>query len=169
LAVLVCGCPLNSAKIPREFEPSRKRWPVNLGLDGKSAFGYNSILAGRIFVASHPVEVVYVRSRIGMYAIVLDGSRQLKVEKGQRIDIDLRKNLNEGDSFEFSQVLAIGGDEGLRLGSPELKGAKVLAKVIGTEKGEKLFVQKFRRRKNFKRRTGHRQQYTRVEIAEIAG
>ena len=104
-----------------------------------------------------------------MYAIVVDGGRQLKVQAGQRIDIDLRRELNAGDSFEFSKVLAIGGDEGLRLGSPEIQGAKVTAKVLGTEKGEKIFIQKFRRRKNYKRRTGHRQQYTRVEIAEITG
>lgn len=102
-----------------------------------------------------------------MYAIVVDGGRQLKVQPGQRIDIDLRKDLNAGDNFEFSKVLAIGGDEGLKLGTPEIAGAKVLAKVIGTEKGEKIFIQKFRRRKNYKRRTGHRQQYTRVEIATI--
>jgi large subunit ribosomal protein L21 len=102
-----------------------------------------------------------------MYAIVVDGGRQLKVQPGQRIDIDLRKELNAGDSFEFTTVLAIGGDEGLKLGTPVLQGAKVTAKVIGTEKGDKIFVQKFRRRKNYKRRTGHRQQYTRVEIAAI--
>ncbi len=104
-----------------------------------------------------------------MYAIVLDGARQLKVQPGQRIDIDLRSSLNEGDTFEFSSVLAIGGDEGLKLGTPQIAGAKVTAKVLGTEKGDKLYIQKFQRRKNYKRRTGHRQQYTRVEITEIAG
>ena len=57
----------------------------------------------------------------------------------------------------------------MRLGTPALSGAKVTAKVLGMEKGEKLYIQKFRRRKNSKRRTGHRQKYTRVEIAEIAG
>lgn len=104
-----------------------------------------------------------------MYAIFVDGGRQYRVEPGQKLDIDLRKQLASGDSVEFSQVLAIGGDEGLKLGSPVIDGAKVLAKVIGTEKGEKIYIQKFRRRKNYKRRTGHRQQYTRIEIAEIAG
>ena len=65
-------------------------------------------------------------------------------------------------------VLAIGGDEGLQLGTPAIEGAKVTAKVIGVEKGEKIYIQKFRRRKNYQRRTGHRQKYTRIEIAEIA-
>ncbi len=104
-----------------------------------------------------------------MYAIFVDGGRQYKVEPGQRLDIDLRQNVNAGDTLEFANVLAIGGDEGLKLGAPSISGAKVTAKVIGTEKGEKVYIQKFRRRKNYQRRTGHRQQYTRVEIADIAG
>ena len=99
----------------------------------------------------------------------MDGGRQYKVEAGQRLDIDLRDNLNAGDMVEFSNVLAIGGEEGLKVGTPAISGAKVTAKVIGTEKGDKVYIQKFRRRKNYQRRTGHRQPYTRIEIAEIAG
>lgn len=104
-----------------------------------------------------------------MYAIFVDGNRQYKVEQGQRLDIDLRSGVATGELVEFSQVLAIGGDEGLKLGSPAIAGAKVMAKVIGEEKGEKIYIEKFRRRKNYHRRTGHRQQYTRIEISEIAG
>ena len=104
-----------------------------------------------------------------MYAIILDGGRQYKVEKGQQVDIDLRKDLNSGDSVEFGEVLAIGGSEGLKLGSPSISGAKVTGKVISVEKGDKVYVEKFRRRKSYHRRNGHRQKYTRVEIAEIAG
>lgn len=103
-----------------------------------------------------------------MYAIILDGGRQYKVETGQKLDIDLRGEANAGDTIEFSQVLAIGGDEGLKLGSPSIEGAKVSATVLGEEKGDKIFVQKFRRRKSYHRRTGHRQRYTRVEIKDIA-
>ncbi len=104
-----------------------------------------------------------------MYAIIVDGGRQYKVEQGQRLDIDLRKDLSSGDTVEFSQVLAIGGDEGLKLGSPAIDGAKVTAKVISEEQGDKVFIEKFHRRKSYHRRTGHRQRYTRVEISEIAG
>ncbi|GAB5406113.1 MAG: 50S ribosomal protein L21 [Aureliella sp.] len=104
-----------------------------------------------------------------MYAIIVDGGRQYKVEQGQRLDIDLRKDLSAGDTVEFAQVLAIGGDEGLKLGSPAIDGAKVVAKVISEEKGDKIFIEKFHRRKNYQRRNGHRQRYTRVEISEIAG
>lgn len=104
-----------------------------------------------------------------MYAIIVDGGRQYKVTTGQQLDIDYRVDSASGDTLEFAQVLAIGGDSGLKLGNPSVSGAKVTAKVIGMEKGEKLYIQKFRRRKNSKRRTGHRQKYTRVEISEIAG
>lgn len=103
-----------------------------------------------------------------MYAIIVDGGRQYKVQPGQRLDIDLRNGASSGDVLEFSQVLAIGGDEGLKLGSPAIDGAKVTAKVISEEKGDKVFVEKFRRRKGYHRRNGHRQRYTRIEIAEIA-
>ncbi|MFK7737416.1 MAG: 50S ribosomal protein L21 [Pirellulaceae bacterium] len=103
-----------------------------------------------------------------MYAIILDGGRQYKVTQGQRLDIDLRKETSTGDVIEFPEVLAIGGDEGLQLGSPSISGAKVTAKVISTEKGDKIFVEKFHRRKSYHRRKGHRQQYTRVEIDSIA-
>jgi large subunit ribosomal protein L21 len=104
-----------------------------------------------------------------MYAIIVDGGRQYKVQPGQRLDIDLRGELSSGDMLQFDNVLAIGGDEGLKLGSPSISGAKVTAKVIGVEKGEKIHIQKFQRRKQYHRRIGHRQKYTRVEIAEIAG
>ena len=104
-----------------------------------------------------------------MYAIFVDGGRQYRVEPGQTLDIDFREGSETGDSLQFEKVLAIGGDEGLRLGSPAIAGASVAATVIGIEKGEKLYIQKFRRRKASKRRTGHRQIYTRIEISAING
>ena len=102
-----------------------------------------------------------------MYAIIADGGRQHKVEEGQTLEVDLRQ-VNPGDQITFDRVLAIGGDEGFKLGTPEVSGASVTAKGIDQSKGNKVFVQKFRRRKNSKRRTGHRQKYTRVRIEKIA-
>jgi large subunit ribosomal protein L21 len=101
-----------------------------------------------------------------MYAIIRDGSRQLKVQEGEEIEIDYRK-LGAGEKLAFDQVLAIGGDK-LNLGSPLVKGAQVEAEVIGVAQGPKLVVQKFRRRKNSRRKTGHRQMVTRVRISKIA-
>ena len=105
-----------------------------------------------------------------MYAIICDGGRQFKVEKDQLLDIDYRDTAETGDKIEFDRVLAIGGAEsGLKLGQPTVSGAKVTASVVGLEKGEKIFIQKFRRRKNYEVRTGHRQKYTRVKIESIDG
>lgn len=105
-----------------------------------------------------------------MYAIICDGGRQFKVEKDQLLDIDYRDTAETGDKIEFDRVLAIGGGEsGLKLGQPTVAGAKVTASVVGLEKGEKIFIQKFRRRKNYEVRTGHRQKYTRIKIESIDG
>jgi large subunit ribosomal protein L21 len=103
-----------------------------------------------------------------MYAIFTDGGRQYKVEQGQNLDIDFRESVVTGDTIVFDSVLAVGGDEGLKLGTPTLAGASVKATVVGMEKGDKVFIQKFRRRKNFDKRTGHRQKYTRVTIDSIS-
>jgi large subunit ribosomal protein L21 len=104
-----------------------------------------------------------------MYAIIADGGRQYKVEEGQVLEIDFRE-VEAGSELKFDRVLAVSGDSGLKLGKPTLDGASVTAKVISEEtKGEKLVVQKFRRRKNSKRRNGHRQKFVKVKIASIAG
>jgi large subunit ribosomal protein L21 len=102
-----------------------------------------------------------------MYAIIADGGRQYKVEQGQTLEIDLRE-VEPGQTITFDRVLAIGGDEGFQLGKPTVNGASVSASVLDLTKGEKIFVQKFRRRKNSRRRTGHRQKYIRVRIEAIA-
>lgn len=103
-----------------------------------------------------------------MYAIIADGGRQYKVQTGQILEIDFRK-VAAGDEMKFDRVLAISGKDGIKLGKPTVEGASVSAKVIGETKGDKIFIQKFRRRKNSKRRTGHRQKYVKVQIGEIAG
>jgi len=108
-----------------------------------------------------------------MYAIIVDGSRQLKVQEGQELEIDFR-NLGAGQQVKFDRVLALGQDEGsdekggLKLGLPTLAGASVTAEVVGAGQGPKLFVQKMRRRKNSRRKTGHRQLVTRVKISKIS-
>jgi large subunit ribosomal protein L21 len=107
-----------------------------------------------------------------MYAIIVDGSRQLKVQEGQELEIDFR-NLGAGQQVKFDRVLALGQDAGpnkdavLKLGAPALAGASVTAEVIGGGQGPKLVVQKMRRRKNSRRKTGHRQLVTRVKISKI--
>ena len=103
-----------------------------------------------------------------MYAIIADSGRQYKVEEGQEVTIDFR-DLAAGEEITFEQVLAVSGEKGMRLGQPTLEGAVVTAEVVGPAKGPKLIVQKFRRRKNSRSKTGHRQPLLKVRIAKIAG
>jgi large subunit ribosomal protein L21 len=102
-----------------------------------------------------------------MYAIIEDGGRQFKVEEGQEIQFDYR-DIPGGTPIAFDRVLAVRDDSGLKLGRPTLSGATVSGEVLGPTQGPKLIVQKFRRRKTYRRKTGHRQLYTRVRITKIA-
>lgn len=110
-----------------------------------------------------------------MYAIIHDGGRQYKVEVGQVLDVDFRlseKPPADGGSFtprelRFDRVLAIREGSALILGRPTIEGAYVLADVVETIAGPKIYIQKFRRRKNYRRRKGHRQLYLRIKIREI--
>ncbi len=103
-----------------------------------------------------------------MYAIIVDGGRQYRVEPGMELAVDYR-DTPQGESLEFSRVLAVGGEGGLKLGTPTLEGAAVTASVLGPQQGDKIYIQKFNRRKKYRRRTGHRQLYTRVRIESISG
>ena len=102
-----------------------------------------------------------------MYAIIADGGRQYKVEEGQIINLDFR-DLPTGESLKLDQVLLIGGGEKIHLGKPLVSGASVTAEVVGVKQGDKIYIQKMRRRKNHRRRTGHRQMYTQVKISGIS-
>ncbi len=103
-----------------------------------------------------------------MYAIIVDGGRQYRVQPGMEVDIDYR-DVPAGESITFEKVLAVSGDDGLQLGAPTLDGISVTASVLGPKQDKKIYVQKFRRRKHSKSRIGHRQLHTRVRIEEIAG
>ena len=81
----------------------------------------------------------------------------------------LRKGSSRSVGGQCQQGQCVDGEENFQLGQPTLSGASVTAKVVGETKGEKIYVQKFRRRKNSKRRTGHRQKYIKVQISKIAG
>jgi large subunit ribosomal protein L21 len=102
-----------------------------------------------------------------MYAIFVDGGRQYKVTEGQELDLDYR-DVPQGEELKFERIVAISDSDGIKLGEPTVAGASVTAEVLGPVKGEKLVIQKMRRRKNFRRKTGHRQIYTKVRISKIA-
>jgi large subunit ribosomal protein L21 len=101
-----------------------------------------------------------------MYAIIEDGGRQFKVVEGQEIEVDYR-DASAGSEVRFDRVLAYRDDDGLRVGQPTLDSAAVIGKVLAVGQGPKLTVQKFRRRKKYRRKIGHRQLHIRVKIAKI--
>ena len=103
-----------------------------------------------------------------MEAIIRDSGRQFKVTEGETIQVDLR-DAEAGSSIVFDEVLLVSGDGDARIGRPLVDGAKVTGKVLGEHKGPKLVVTHFRRRKDSRRRVGHRQKYTQVQIEKIEG
>jgi len=103
-----------------------------------------------------------------MFAIIADGGRQYRVSQGDRLSVDYRSDVNQGDSITFDKVLLANGGAASVIGQPVIEGASVSATVVfAQEKGPKIEVQKIRRRKNSRRHTGHRQKYTKVEIGDI--
>src|SRR5262245_11071226 len=103
-----------------------------------------------------------------MYAIITDGNRQYKVEEGAELVVDYR-DVPTGQKITFNEVLAVGDAGDVKLGSPAISGASVTAEVLGPVQGEKHVIQKMRRRKNYRRKTGFRAMRTRVKIAKISG
>ena len=101
------------------------------------------------------------------YAVVVDGGRQYRVMEGQELEIDFR-NIQAGGEVVFDEVLAVSREGRLTLGKPRVKGASVKAEVIGLVQADKIYVQKFKRRKNYRRRTGHRALATKVRVVSIA-
>jgi len=104
-----------------------------------------------------------------MYAIVDIAGQQFKVEKEKKIYVH-RLKANEGDNVEFEKVLLIDNDgKNVKIGAPVIKGAKVTAKVLSHVKGDKVIVFKKKRRKGYKVKNGHRQQFTQIQIENIEG
>ena len=102
-----------------------------------------------------------------MYAVIKTGGKQYRVAKGDKIFVEKLPG-NVGDAVSFNQVLLVGG-ETIKLGKPHVAGAKVDATILEHGRGEKVIIFKFRRRKNYRRKTGHRQPFTTLQIAEIKG
>ena len=103
-----------------------------------------------------------------MYAIIRDRGTQYRVEEGQVVQVALLDS-EPGSQIELGEVLMIGGGDQAKVGAPLVEGAKVLAKVVGNVKGDKIIVFKYKNKKRYRRRTGHRQQYTNIAISQIVG
>lgn len=103
-----------------------------------------------------------------MYAVFVDGSRQYRVSEGDRVKVDFRDGPESG-AVSFERVLLYRSGDSLQIGQPTLDGARVVGEFVDEpfETSTKLYVQHFRRRKNYRRLKGHRQPYRLVQIKHI--
>jgi large subunit ribosomal protein L21 len=100
-----------------------------------------------------------------MYAVIRTGGKQYRVSEGQLLRVEKLPG-SKGDKVNFGEVLLVGGDSP-KIGQPLVKGAAVAAEITAQDRGKKLIVFKFRRRKNYRRKNGHRQPYTELKITGI--
>ncbi len=101
-----------------------------------------------------------------MYAIVETGGKQQRVSVGDVIAVEKIPG-DPGASIEFDKILAVGSGEGVVVGRPYVKDAKVIASIVAQERAKKVLIFKKKRRKNYKRTKGHRQYLTRLKIVEV--
>lgn len=103
-----------------------------------------------------------------MYAVIETGGKQYRVEPGQTVVVEKLPG-NEGETIAFDRVLLVSSGDGadVKVGQPVVSGVKVSGEIVEHGLGDKLVVFKFRRRKNYVRKNGHRQQYTAVKITSI--
>ena len=105
-----------------------------------------------------------------MFAIIEESGSQRRVENGEEILIDLYEGgaAEAGSTITFDRVLLVGGEGDARIGQPYVSGASVTGEIVDpVVKGDKLYIYKFRPKKGYKRKTGHRQRYTSVKITGI--
>jgi len=102
-----------------------------------------------------------------VFAVISDRTRQIGVRVGDVIACDLNTAWNDGDAVTFDRVLLISNEGAVRVGKPTVEGATVQGKVLGAFRGVKTISMRFKRRKNVRRKQGHREGYTRVEITGI--
>ena len=103
-----------------------------------------------------------------MYAVVRTGGKQSRVTPGEAVRVE-KLDGAVGDSIELRDVLMIGNDGETRIGTPLLEGARVMGTITAQGRGQKLVIFKMKRRKGYRRKTGHRQFYTEVRVDRIEG
>lgn len=100
-----------------------------------------------------------------MYAVIKTGGKQLKVEVGQKIFVE-KLDVLENETYTFEEVLLVGG-ENLKVGTPLVEGASVTCKVLKQGRAKKIIVFKYKPKKNYRRKQGHRQAYTKLLVESI--
>jgi large subunit ribosomal protein L21 len=102
-----------------------------------------------------------------MYAVIQTGGKQYRVSEGDRLRVE-KLNVEPGGSVELDRVLLIADDNDVQVGKPYVEGGKVTASVESHGRGDKVKIIKFRRRKNYLKRQGHRQWYTELRVTDIS-
>ncbi|MEP7264020.1 MAG: 50S ribosomal protein L21 [Bacteroidota bacterium] len=102
-----------------------------------------------------------------MYAIVSIAGQQFKIEENKPVYVH-RLDAKEGDSVTFDQVLMVGGNGSVKVGSPSVSGASISATVVSHMKGDKVLIFKKKRRKGYQKMNGHRQYLTKIKIDKIS-
>ncbi len=103
-----------------------------------------------------------------MFAVITTGGKQYKVAEGDVVFVE-KLDVNEGDNVTFDKVLAVSGEGGFVAGAPYVEGAEVTASVVKNGKGKKIHVLRYKAKKNSKKKLGHRQPYTKLQITAIKG
>ncbi|MEK7114530.1 MAG: 50S ribosomal protein L21 [Patescibacteria group bacterium] len=101
------------------------------------------------------------------FAVIQTGGKQYKISLGQKIKIE-KLNANEGEGFVFEKVLLLADGEDVKIGSPYIEGAKVEAKILKQGKSRKKIVFKYHSKTRYRKKKGHRQQYTEAEITGVS-
>ena len=120
-----------------------------------------STVSGNAFPAPDSEPVIKERQVQAMHAIIETGGKQYKVLYIEKLDAEA------GSSITFDKVLAVLKEDGATFGAPVVEGASVTANVVKNGKGKKVLVFKYKPKKNYRRRQGHRQPYTKVEITKV--
>ena len=108
------------------------------------------------------------REVLFVFAVIETGGKQYKVIEQDIIFVE-KLDVSEGDEIVFDSVKALSDDNGFKVGAPNVEGAKVTAKVLKNGKNKKIYVMKYKPKKNEKKKIGHRQPYTKVQIVSIVG
>ena len=101
-----------------------------------------------------------------MYAVLVTGGKQYRVQEGDVLFVE-KLDAEVETTVELNEILAVGKEEGLIVGKPVVEGAKVVAKILAQGKAKKIVVFKFKRKKDYRKKQGHRQAYTKIQIEKI--
>ena len=99
-------------------------------------------------------------------AVIKTGGKQYLIKKGDKIRVE-KIDGKDGDKIEFTDVLLLEKDKKVEIGTPLIKNAKVVGKILKQGRGDKVIIYKYKAKKRYHRKAGHRQQFTEVEISEI--